>query len=204
MGLKKFFNTAGFWVKGLIFKVDQEIQFNVTANPEIDTQGGGFTWKTITNVLTSWKMRDAVKGQDIIVVDTVNDRVSILPPYQALGFIGEKLSAVATTDATPTEIDKISDLTDNNTHLIEVKLTCKSDDDLKYGIWYVILTVTKFNGTVTIQTEDTISHSSAAGLNTNSVTYSVNGGDVDIDVTGIMATNIQWDCQYVITLKSTN
>ena len=204
MGLKKFFNTAGFWVKGLIFKVDQEIQFDITDNPEMDTTGGGFTWKVISNALSAFKWRDVAKGQDIAVMDTVNDQVVLLAPYKAIGFRNERLASVATTDATPTEIDKITDLLDNSTQIINITATAKSDDDLEWGTWLVALTVTKFDGTPVIRATDVISHNSSAGLNAGSLSFAVNGGNIDMDVTGIAATNFQWDSEYIIPLFSTN
>lgn len=113
-------------------------------------------------------------------------------------------SSVATTNNTVTEIDKIENLTDNSTHLIEVRLTCKSDDDTRYGTWFNILNITKFNGIVNIRNADSMHHSSSTGLKANDLTFTVNSGDVDIDVSGIVATNIQWDCQYIIKIISTN
>jgi len=36
MGLRTILKTAGHWLKGSIVKVDSEIQFDTTTNPEID------------------------------------------------------------------------------------------------------------------------------------------------------------------------
>ena len=113
-------------------------------------------------------------------------------------------SSVVTTNSTTTTIDTIDTLTDNSTHLIEVRLSCKSDDDTEYGTWYEILNVTKFNGTTTIRNVDTIHHYSSVGLKSNDVSFAVTIGNLNIEVTGITATNIQWDCQYIIKIISTN
>ena len=42
MALRQVIKTAGHWLKGLVFKVDREIQFDQTTNPEIDSSGGSF------------------------------------------------------------------------------------------------------------------------------------------------------------------
>lgn len=81
MSLKTILHDAGFWLKGLIFKVDQEIQFKETANPEIDTQGGPFVHKIKTGETTGYQLRDDVKGQAIFTVNTATDEVTIHPPY---------------------------------------------------------------------------------------------------------------------------
>ena len=84
MGLRTIFKTAGHWLKGSIVKVDSEIQFDTTTNPEIDSTGGGFVWKTITNVLSSWKLRDDTAGEDIIALNTRTavKTLTIHPNYQ--------------------------------------------------------------------------------------------------------------------------
>ena len=113
-------------------------------------------------------------------------------------------SSVATTGATPTEIDKIDTLTAEGVHLVMVDVTCKSDDDAKFGSWSFLLQITKLAGVAAIQVSDVIHHQSSTGLTANSVTFTANAGDVDIDVTGIAVTNIQWDCDYHIKTVSTN
>jgi hypothetical protein len=97
MALRKITKTAGHWLAGLIFKVDQEIQFDTTANPEMDTTGGAFIWKTITSNIASWKLRDNTKGQDIIAVDTSADEIDIPSPY-VFKVGGNAISGVNTGD----------------------------------------------------------------------------------------------------------
>lgn len=159
-----------------------------------------------TRVVTPDTLEDKTYGTftGITIGDNVTLKTALQQLETALETGSTVSSSVATIDATPTEIDKIDTLTDNSTHLIEVKLTAKSDDDLEYGIWSFNLNVTKFNGTPIVRVADSVTHDSSAGLSVGSVTFTVNTGDIDIDVTGIVATNIQWDCQYEIILTSTN
>lgn len=113
-------------------------------------------------------------------------------------------SSVATTNATTTELEKIDDLTAEAHHYIEVSVTCKSDDDVYYGVWKRSLSVSLFNGTCTIRKINSDFDDTSSGLNANSVSFTVNSTDIDIDVTGDVARNIQWDSSYEIITKSTN
>ena len=112
--------------------------------------------------------------------------------------------SVATTDGSTTELDKIDSIPNDATSHIIVHVSCKSDDDARFGTWTDQLTISKNAGTVTIRKHLSISHHSSAQLKANDVTYTANGGDVDIDVSGIAATNIQWDSRYEIAVNSTN
>lgn len=154
----------------------------------------------------SFDLYDAVSNDEIlIVIDGVE-----LTKEESLQWLKEGLfsiriaSSVSTTDATPTEIGKIDTLADNSTHLIEVNISCKDQTNVKYGVWSILLAVTKFSGVVLIRQVDTNTHKSSSGLNASSVSFSVNGGDIDIDVVGIAATNIQWNSNYEVLIKSTN
>lgn len=105
-----------------------------------------------------------------------------------------------TTGSTPTELDKIDILQDNATNLIEVYVKAYSTGGSQWGVWKRTLTVTKTSGTVTIREENADVDKTSSGLNANSVSFSVNGGDIDIDVTGINATTIDWESAYEIIL----
>ena len=82
MALRQVIKTAGQWLRGLVFKVDREIQFDQTINPEIDTTGGSFIWKTQTNNPTSWKLRDDTTSEDILLVNSALKSLTIHPNYQ--------------------------------------------------------------------------------------------------------------------------
>jgi hypothetical protein len=90
MGLRTVLKTAGHWLKGLILKVDREIQFDQTVNPEIDSTGGSFIWKTQTNNATSWKLRDDTTSEDILLVSssTGAKKITLNSNYKAFGFSG--------------------------------------------------------------------------------------------------------------------
>jgi len=207
MAQRKVNKTEGHYLAGDKVTFDDELNFVTTANPEIDSQGGAFIHKIVTNIANSWRLRDDVKGQDIIVVDTNNDIVTLKSPYKGIGFDSIYHSTVLTTDATPTEIDKIDTLTDESMHLVEVKLSAKSDDNFSFATWIVALSVHVIAGVATVNQVDVVSHFSGPNLSSGSVTFTANGGDVDIDVTGItpgLGANITWNAQYEIIIKATN
>ena len=86
MGLRTVFKTAGHWFKGLIVKVDSEIQFDTTTNPEIDSTGGNFVWKTRTTSANSWKLNDPGTTEDIIITDTLAKTFKLHSNYTAIAF----------------------------------------------------------------------------------------------------------------------
>lgn len=88
MGLRTILKTAGHWLKGSIVKVDSEIQFDTTTNPEIDSTGGDFVWNAKTASADSWKLRDPGTLEDIIAVDTQTlvKTLTLHPNYTANGF----------------------------------------------------------------------------------------------------------------------
>ena len=53
---------------------------------------------------------------------------------------------------------------------------------------------------MTIREENADVDKTSSGLNANSVSFTVNSGDIDIDVTGINATTIDWESAYEIIL----
>ena len=102
MGLRTILKTAGHWLKGSIVKVDSEIQFDTTTNPEIDSTGGDFVWNTKTTSASSWKLRDPGTSEDIIAVDTQTGvkTLTLHPNYSALGFGNYGLYAQTVQSAT--------------------------------------------------------------------------------------------------------
>ena len=105
-----------------------------------------------------------------------------------------------TTGATPTEVDKIDTLTDNTTNIVEVYIKAYESGAAEYGVWKRTLTVTSVSGTVVIREENADVDKTSSGLNANSINFTVNGSDIDIDVTGIAATTIDWESAYEIIL----
>ena len=86
MGLRTILKTAGHWLKGAIVKVDSEIQFDTTTNPEIDSTGGDFVWNAKTASASSWKLRDAGTLEDVVTTNTSAKTFTLHPNYTANGF----------------------------------------------------------------------------------------------------------------------
>ena len=107
MAQRKVNKTEGHYLAGDAVTFDDELNFVTTTNPEIDSQGsgGGFLWKTLTNVINSWRLRDDVTGEDILSVDTQTavKTVTLHPNYTAIGFGGGGASSwTRVTEATTT------------------------------------------------------------------------------------------------------
>jgi hypothetical protein len=96
MALRKITKAAGHWLAGTILKVDSEIQFDTTSNPELDTTGGSFIWKLITATASAWKLRDDTKAQDIITIDSSADTITAnSTDYSFVGFGAKQMIATA-------------------------------------------------------------------------------------------------------------
>lgn len=119
---------------------------------------------------------------------------------------GNIYGTVNTVDATVTIIDTIDNLTDDSSHLIKTFVTVENDTNTGGGVYEHNLFVTKRGGTVVIDTEQTVIAADDAGsdLNASSVTFVVNGGNIDIKVEGAGGVNFKWDSMYLISLKTTN
>jgi hypothetical protein len=86
MGLRTVIKTAGHWLKGLVFKVDREIQFDQTTNPEVDSSGGSFIWKTQTSNPTSWILKDGTTSENILLVNSSAKTITLNSNYAPIGF----------------------------------------------------------------------------------------------------------------------
>ena len=84
--------------------------------------------------------------------------------------------------------------------MIEVNVKAYQSGGTNWGIWKRTLTVTKTSGTVTIQEENADVDKQSSGLSSNSISFSVSGGDILVRVTGIAATTINWVSAYDIVI----
>lgn len=78
---KKYFYKFGHWFTGGIFKVDSEIQMNVTTNPEIDVTGGPFILRIKDAIVSSWAV--VVNGLSVLLVDTSSNTITSLYDFYA-------------------------------------------------------------------------------------------------------------------------
>jgi hypothetical protein len=105
-----------------------------------------------------------------------------------------------TTNADVTTGDTINTLTDNATNIVEVYVKAYESGAAEYGVWKRTLTVTSVSGTVVIREENADVDKTSTGLNANSLDFEVSGGNINILVTGIAATTIDWSFAYEIIL----
>jgi len=115
------------------------------------------------------------------------------------------VGTVNTTDATVTIVDLIDTLTDDSAHMVDITVTAIQDDNTTFGIWVKRLFITKVGGVVTIENITSIYfQDNTPNFNSNSVTFTVNVGDVEAKVQGAAATNYKWTSSYEIKLKVSN
>jgi len=107
--------------------------------------------------------------------------------------------SVTTTTATPSLLDTIDTLTNPGMHIIEVFITARATAaNAEWGVWKRTLAVSNFGGTVTIRQVSSDMDKSSTGLKATSVVFNISGSTVNINVTGIAATTIDWDSNYEI------
>jgi hypothetical protein len=124
----------------------------------------------------------------------------VAPSYQASGGGSSRISgAVTTTESPAVQVDVIDTLTTDATHIIEVFITARETvSNSQWGVWKRTLAVNNFGGTVTVQQVSSDMDKQSTGLKPNDVSFAVSGTSVNIDVSGIAATNIDWDSKYEI------
>jgi len=92
----KIFRSAGHYLAGLVLKIDTELRFVNTNNPEITTFDS-FTWKLKTALINSFRITDLIKVQDVVNIDTLNDIVKLGDNYTPIGFDKKKIVFIAFT-----------------------------------------------------------------------------------------------------------
>ena len=112
--------------------------------------------------------------------------------------------AGTSTTSGNTTISQISGLTSDSTHLIETFVTAKSTGTTAWGTWKRTLAVTTAGTTPTIRFTNATFDSFSQNLSATTVNFAVSGTNINISVSGVTNTSIQWNSAYEIITKSTN
>ena len=143
-----------------------------------------------------------IEGTNVTITiadDAGGDEVDITIASTGGGGSSRVASSWTTTDDTSTLLDAIDTLTNSGTHIIEVFVTAReTSSNSQWGVWKRTLAVTQFSGTVAIQQVSSDMDKQSTGLVPNDVAFAVSGTSVNINVTGIASTTIDWDSQYEI------
>jgi hypothetical protein len=167
------------------------------ANTGSNLGGGNPVFKQKTGV--DLEFRTLVAGTNVTITSGATE-LTINASGGGGGGTSRITGATQTTTATPGEIDVIDTLVDNATNIVEVFVKAYESGAAEYGVWKRTLTVTSVSGTVVIREENADVDKTSSGLNANSINFTVNGSNIDIDVTGIAATTIDWVSAYEIII----
>lgn len=94
-------------------------------------------------------------------------------------------------------IDTITGITDNSNSFISSYITAYKDD-IDYGFWKRTVALNKVSGVLQIIGENSDFDRLSSGITPNNVVYSVNGGDLDIKISGETAKNYSWTSNWEI------
>ena len=114
------------------------------------------------------------------------------------GVVGESLTATTTTtDATESLLTTLS-ISTGSTSYRSINISAYGVDGV-YGVWERKIIIYN-SGTTEIKFVSSTVDYQEGGLEPTSVDFSVNGTNVDVDVTGLAATNILWNIKSDIEL----
>jgi hypothetical protein len=191
-------STSGTYPNFTITNTSPDQTVTISGGTGITT-GGTYPNFTITN-----------SSPDQTVVVSAGSGISVSGTYPNFtitytgtsGGAGSSIftASTTTTNATISTVQTITGITDNNTSIIEVYVKAYQSSATNWGVWKRTLSVTKVSGTVTIQEENADVDKQSSGLSANSLSFSVSGGDILVQVTGIAATTINWASAYDIVI----
>lgn len=138
-------------------------------------------------------------GGDVFTIDTNALRAIIGgtlisgPGTKHDGFIKRPAAEVQTTDDTQTTLDSIT-LEDENTYHVEAYIINVKSDGTERASYHFAATVYRTGaGSATIQNSVTLIHEAESDTSPEA-TFTVNGNDLRVSVTGIAAETWEWGC----------
>lgn len=109
------------------------------------------------------------------------------------GLIVKPAAEVQTTDAVQTTVDSIT-LLDENTYHVEAEVVGVKSDGTDRATYHLACTVYRTGaGGATLQGAVTSFHTQESDANWDA-TFTVNGNDLRVSVTGVAATTVEWGC----------
>jgi len=109
------------------------------------------------------------------------------------GLIVKPAAEVQTTDATQTTVDSLT-LLDENTYHVEAEVVGVKSDGSQRASYHLACTAYRTGaGNATLQGAITSLHTQESDANWDA-TFTVNGNDLRVSVTGVAATTVEWGC----------
>lgn len=179
MALRQVIKTAGHWLKGLVFKVDREIQFDQTTNPEIDSTGGSFIWKTQTSNPTSWILKDGTTSENILLVNSSAKTITLNSNYAPIGFGLFGLFSQTAQGPTVTNTTTETDILGTGVGTLSVPA-----NGFQFGDAYHV----KVGGTISAQNGDNITIRVK-----NGATVLASTGSISLEAVTVLAWEIEID-----------
>ena len=171
------------------------------------TISGGFSATTFSGnsiILSSsngFKMDGPTTSGYILTTDA-NGNGTWQPPIG--GTSSSRIAGSAsTTTSGNTILSQISGLTANSTHLIETFVTAKSSGTTAWATYKKTLNVTTAGTAPTIRFTNSDFDYYSSNLSATTVNFVVSGTNININVSGVTNTDIQWNSAYEIVTKST-
>jgi hypothetical protein len=165
---------------------------NLTGIGEVNTAsnvgGGNGVYKQKTGV--NLEMKTLVAGTNTTITP-VGDTLVFASTGGGAGS-SRITNSGTTTNATLTLLGTINTIPDNSTSIITVFVKAYQASATQWGVWKRTLTITKVSGVVTIRETNADVDKQSTGLKANSLSFSASGGNILINVTGIVATTINW------------
>jgi pectin methylesterase-like acyl-CoA thioesterase len=111
--------------------------------------------------------------------------------------------STSTTTSGNTTLSQITGLTSDSTHFIEAYVTAKSSGTTAWGTWKRSIGVTTAGTTPTIRFTNADMDAFSQNLSATTVNFAISGVNININVSGVTNTAIQWNSAYEIITKST-
>ena len=157
----------------------------------INNTGGTFSVSGLSDIyITGGTLDEVTKTLSYKRNDNVNIDVNL--PFRL--FFDATANTVNNVFIT---IDSVTGITDNSNCFISSYISAYKDN-IDYGFWKRTVVLNKVSGVLQIIGENSDFDRISSGLTPNNIVYSINGGNLDIKISGETAKNYRWSSNWEI------